>query len=328
MSTSAISQAFSDAYGMTVIGMLFSWTFFGGTIAQIFYYFQNYPKDKLRMKLFVVLLFALDVVKEINAVWYRVVANRGNIYVAGIWTSSDYVVWVVSALAVACVQWFYIRNIWILTRNQWIRVSLTVAAFTLTILALGATFGLTYSAFVYETYLAQMSTGRNEDATLAGLLVPGRIQSVTELALNVYISLSLVFILRGAKSGFKTTDNMISRLITYVVNRGLLLFVLQFLEVILYNADGKLGDTRSTLFYYASSTIHINTALIVLNERRRIRDEDSIDSDSKYTTPLSEFQVAGLEEAASSSLYPDAEMQARSAGRSVEFAKQSQLTGD
>ena len=28
-------------------------SFFGGTIAQVFYYFQNYPKDKLRMKLFV-----------------------------------------------------------------------------------------------------------------------------------------------------------------------------------------------------------------------------------------------------------------------------------
>lgn len=34
--------------------------------------------------------------------------------------------------------------------------------------------------------------------------VPSRIQSVTELALNVYISLSLIFILHGAKSGFKT----------------------------------------------------------------------------------------------------------------------------
>ena len=69
--------------------------------------------------------------------------------------------------------------------------------------------------------LAQTSTGRNEDATLSRLIVclqfslsqystngpylqvPSRIQSVMELALNVYISLSLVFILRGSKSGFR-----------------------------------------------------------------------------------------------------------------------------
>ncbi|KAI0731491.1 hypothetical protein C8Q72DRAFT_230761 [Fomitopsis betulina] len=248
----------------------------------IFYYFQNYSKDKLRMKIFVMLLFVLDVAKEVNvcyALWYRVVANRGNLYAAGIWTSSDYVVWVVSAVAI-------------------IRVPLTVISFTLTIVVLSATF-----VFVYETNLAQTSTGRNEDATFARLLVPSRIQSVTELALNVYISLSLIFILHGAKSGFKTTDNIISRLITYVVNRGLFLFVLQFLEVILYNADGTLGDTRSSLFYYSSSSIHINTTLIALNERRLIRDNDLTDGDSKYTAPLSEFQIAtSLEEAPPSRL--------------------------
>ena len=36
-----------------------------------------------------------------------------------------------------------------------------------------------------------------------------------------------------------------------------------------------------------------------LNERRRIRDGDSLDGDSKYTTPLSEFHAADFEDPAS-----------------------------
>ncbi|KZT66083.1 hypothetical protein DAEQUDRAFT_768336 [Daedalea quercina L-15889] len=259
MSTS-VSQAFASAFTTTFIGMLFSWMVYGGTIAQILYYFQNYPKDKIRVKIFVLFLFALDTVKEItvcNALWYRVVSNRGNVLAAEFWTPSDYTVWVFSALAIVFVQWFYIHNIWILSRNPWLRILLTAFAVALTLMALAASF-----AMVYETNLAQTSTEESETLVFAHLLVPSRLQSVTELATNVYISLSLIFILHGSKSGFRTTDNMISKLITFVVNRGLVLFVLQLLEVVLYNA-GQLGDTRSSLFYYPSSTININTALIV-----------------------------------------------------------------
>ncbi|KAH9929243.1 uncharacterized protein B0H18DRAFT_1209979 [Fomitopsis serialis] len=334
------SQAFANAYSTTCIGMLFSWMFFGGTVAQIFYYFQNYSKDKLPVKSFVLLLLALDLVKEIalcNAFWSRVVTNRGNILAAEIWTPSDYMVWVFSALAVVCVQWFYIRNIWILSQRAWLRVPLTAIALLLPPLVSFSRTDTSLTtlkekliAFVYETNLAQMaSTGGNETSIHAHLLVPSRLQSVTDLATNVYISLSLIFILRGAKSGFKTTDNMIGRLITFVVNRGLFIFVLQLLEVVLYNWDGHwLGDTMSNLFYFPSSTININAVLIVLNERRRIRDEDSPDLDSKYSAPLGEFQAAVMDAATSHAKPVDPEnVQTRSIGEEATFALSSQTTG-
>ncbi|EPS99794.1 hypothetical protein FOMPIDRAFT_113559 [Fomitopsis schrenkii] len=356
MSTSAISQTFADAFNMSAIGMLFSWItrFFGGTIAQTFYYFQTYPKDKLRMKLFVVLLFILDVVKEVTdytpclqdvltAIIGRLLGTKslqavetsippGSIRRILRDSDSSRQIWVVSVNVTGyqigrgnfkrtvpspdAVQWAP-TNRHIVTRNQWIRVSLIVVA-------------------VRTSPLQPFH------------LVPGRIQSVAELVLNICISLSLIFILHGAKSGSQTsTGHMISVLITYVVNRGLSLFVIQFLELVLaHNTSGQLGGDWASLFYYPSSTIHINTTLIVLNNRRHIRD-DSTDGYSKYTTPLSEFEVADPEETSSPSRlvwslleestlyddwqlhsrYPDTEMQleVRSAGQHIDFATNSQL---
>ncbi|KZT66090.1 hypothetical protein DAEQUDRAFT_485811 [Daedalea quercina L-15889] len=271
--SSSPSQEFASAFGPSFIGMVISWMFFGCTIAQVLYYFSNYSQDRIQVKAFVSFLFTLEIVKMIatcNTLWYGVVLNRDNILTALAWMPSADVVWVISTLTTICVQWYYIRDIWLLLKRKrsWIRMLLTITAATLTMVTLAAN-----AAFVYEIYVpSQDSTAWDAASIHSSLHIPGALQASTELVTNILIISSLIFILRGAKSGVRTTDNMISRLNTFLFSRALLLLVLQLVDILLNMTDGELGDIRSTVLYYPSSTINMNTTLALLNGRRRIRE--------------------------------------------------------
>ncbi|KAH9840877.1 uncharacterized protein C8Q71DRAFT_721327 [Rhodofomes roseus] len=202
------NQAFSNAYGMSAVGMLISWMCFGGTTAQVSYYFQNYPKDKMRVKLFVLLLFALDIVKEANtcnALWYRVVTHRGDVFIAEIWTSR-----------------FYIWNFWILSRRTWLRIALTAIA----LLVSGGTWVVgTRSSDLLPSLLCT----RRPLSPAIGHGIGGK--RIHQFVAGLHSSWREEWIPDVASTN--STDNLIGRLITFVVNRGILLFILQLLEVVL-----------------------------------------------------------------------------------------------
>ncbi|KZT08285.1 uncharacterized protein LAESUDRAFT_724306 [Laetiporus sulphureus 93-53] len=102
------------------------------------------------------------------------------------------------------------------------------------------------------------------------VLSPGRVQAAFASATDICIATSMCLVLREATTGFRATQAIVAKLISYAINRGIVLTVLQILQ---------LGLTASTdtevdqIFYFPLSTVYVNSVLAVLNARGHLREK-------------------------------------------------------
>jgi len=102
------------------------------------------------------------------------------------------------------------------------------------------------------------------------IITPGRVQASFALVTDVYISVSLCFVLQGWRTGFGPTQSVVSKLTSYAINRGIILTILQLLQV----ATNTTTKTEvDQVFYFPSSTVYVNSVLAVLNARMYLRGE-------------------------------------------------------
>ncbi|KAI0943103.1 hypothetical protein AcV7_002340 [Taiwanofungus camphoratus] len=94
---------------------------------------------------------------------------------------------------------------------------------------------------------------------------------VTTLVADLYIVVSLCGILHQAKTGFQHTENIISKLILYAVPRGVLVFLMQLVCLILLINDLQNYTLKMSITYFPLSTLNVNMALAVLNARNHVR---------------------------------------------------------
>ncbi|PCH36387.1 hypothetical protein WOLCODRAFT_146238 [Wolfiporia cocos MD-104 SS10] len=272
-------------FGPEFVGMSIAWACYGGTLGQTMFYYHNYSKDNLVKKSMVASLLVLDTLKAGGTgtvLWSELVARHGDFFGALAWMNGGYVVWMTSALTICIVQSFYIHAIWKLLNGRSHRIPLTCAAMVLVVTGLASAI-----AFVYEVH----RDSSNVDASLARVMISGRMQSVMDLAVNAYITVTLSVILHKSRSEQQQTGITISKLITYTVNRGIVLFVLQLLEISLYNAQGHWDSILSEYFFYPISTVNANTILIALNMRHYVNELENGDQVTYYSEAISDFEA-------------------------------------
>ncbi|KAH9919512.1 uncharacterized protein B0H18DRAFT_1213776 [Fomitopsis serialis] len=111
---------------------------------------------------------------------------------------------------------------------------------------------------------------------LSDVIPSGSVQAVTALFTDLYITVSLCLILQGAKT--YTVDGahaILSKLIIYTVNRGLLIVVVQFVQYITYVPQWHDVHMIVDLFHLhePSCTVYVNALLAVLNVRQHLREK-------------------------------------------------------
>ncbi|TBU30215.1 hypothetical protein BD311DRAFT_231958 [Dichomitus squalens] len=92
--------------------------------------------------------------------------------------------------------------------------------------------------------------------------------------LDVFITIRLVVYLRNSRTGFKNTDNIISKLILFSVNTGLLTWILTLIPIIFMAAT--VGNNWA--WYPVVTTlapIHTSVVLAAVNSRRSLVDRGS-----------------------------------------------------
>ncbi|PCH44881.1 hypothetical protein WOLCODRAFT_145220 [Wolfiporia cocos MD-104 SS10] len=230
---SQVIPSFKEVFGSSFIGLLFALACYGGTIAQTMFYFHNYSKDSIITRCFVWFLLLLDTAKgaAIGVIlWYATVRNRGDILTAAGYNAG-----------------FYINSIYKLLNGRWYRLPLTIIGMLCILTSLGSDI-----AFVYQMHLASASL----EESLRRILIPARLQSAMELAANAYITAVLLIILHRSRTDRQSTSgSMISRLIAYIVNRGILLFVIQLFEMVTYVQNDPYGNKLNTdIFFFPNST--------------------------------------------------------------------------
>jgi len=236
-----------DTIGCTFIGILFSTILHGLTLAQTTFYFTRYSADAISLKALVVILLILDTAKEmiiVQLLWNYLVESHRVPEALAILPSTYGAQHVLAAVAVLLVQCFYLKNIWHISPGNKCRTLLAALGTLLALVSFGAGMGLVWG--MYQTRFFKQA--------LALVTRAGFTQLGSALITDIYIASSLIVILHGSRTGFRPTDTLLSKLILYAVDRGILLCTVQIVQLVTYVHDYKNGTVTTEIAYFPQST--------------------------------------------------------------------------
>jgi len=271
------------SFGAIFVGLLFSTTLFGLTLAQTWLYFWHYhDRDPKALKFFIAFITILDVLHTATSAyvtyWYLVL-NFGNIGILDITLLAFSLQIILTAIISGFVQLFYARRVYILSKS---------VVFPILIVALAAvalSFGIFYTA---------------RDIALGSLFKFHSLIWIACIALtshamtDVLIAGSMCWYLYRQRTGFSRTDSTLSILMVYSINTGLLTCVLAVAVAI--SAVVSPASLISIAILWVLSKCCVNSLLAMLNSRDYIRDRSTTDN-LESTFKLSSIRIKPLSEA-------------------------------
>ncbi|KAF4622498.1 hypothetical protein D9613_009330 [Agrocybe pediades] len=278
---------------------------YGLTAVQTWFYFASYPKDPLRSKLLVSTLCLLDTIHTVLTSYttYFYLVRPINYFevtrfdISGLHNTKMQVTHYYSPSSLLFIHWsvltspflpsseilkysfvdfpsrsipvsvmvsntieiivqsYFLHKIIILSRGTLLWRALASLIGILVVAHLGAAVEITILTFTAKTF-AKLPQSKYYSA------IP---LAVTNICVNVLINGSLVYLLRGHRSGIRRTDNVVKRLIIYAAHRCLLISCLEIVEIIVFSS------LTHTLWYlgidFVMAKLYCNSLLVSLNNR-------------------------------------------------------------
>ncbi|KAI0028535.1 hypothetical protein K488DRAFT_89637 [Vararia minispora EC-137] len=208
---SSVRPSIDGTVGAMFVGTLLSAVLYGATAMQCYWYFLEYYNDPLRFKVLVGLVLITDTVHQMlitHSVYdYAVIHYNVPSYLDHLAWSVVVEVFFNGATAVL-VQGFFVVRIFYMSRKNWM---LSAAV----------------SVFVLAQFVAHLAyVGRGMQLNTFEELREIKILSISINLLtaitDVFITVTMCILLQKSRTGFKVTDTLITRLIIFTVNTGLL----------------------------------------------------------------------------------------------------------
>lgn len=259
-----------DTYGALFLGVVVSVAFLGIATVQGWIFWLNYPDDILRTKVTVLVVWILEFIRcsfGVHAVYHYVVIQWGNpaALSKSIWSRD--VNLLITALVQVIVHWYFAYRVKILSRGNWVLVSI------IGILAFGnfsmttATYGASVAASTYSKIEGQ-KTFSTEFSTAA---------LSCAIATDICITFSLMYYLNQINRAGSGLRDVINRLIFYAINVGMITSMADVVVLILSSISRKVW-THEGLYYFAIYEIvggfYVNSLLATLNARKGLRGAD------------------------------------------------------
>ncbi|KAG2125368.1 hypothetical protein DEU56DRAFT_961897 [Suillus clintonianus] len=243
-----------NTFGALFIGVIIATMLFGLTNVQAFFYFQTHKGTGITFNTLAVLwlwiLDALHLFLIVHCIYYYLVTNYANI------SALTNIVWsfklqiIIDVLIIYGVHALYAYRIWIVAKGQSRALPVTVGIIVI------LTSGVSIST-IWAVYQCRMFSD----------LV--KIQWSTYLALgtitfiDVVIASSLCYLLATSRTGFSSTDSIITKLMAYIINTGCLTSICSMVAVITCAAMPHDFIFLSVEFLLAK--LYVNSFLALLN---------------------------------------------------------------
>lgn len=259
--------ALRNSLGAILLGGLICMFLSGIVSAQTFLYYRIYPKDLMRIKSIVTLIWFIDIFHSAiacTAVWSYLINNFGDFGVF------DYVHWTIAvtvaltALSTFIVQGFFAHRIHTLSRgNWWVSAPIGSLAFVRFVAALVSTAEMirlrSFSQFVDRigwVFTLGLSLGA---------------------AMDVVIAISLCLYLRRSRTGFSSMDRIIDSITLYTIENGMLTCITTVVSLICW-----IAMPYNLIFlglHLAITKLYANSFLATLNARRALMSRSQGSSD-------------------------------------------------
>ncbi|KAK7690346.1 hypothetical protein QCA50_007003 [Cerrena zonata] len=249
----------STTFGAAFIGLVAGAVLFGVTLLQTYEYYKRYPQDSFHMKLMVAVLTALDTLHLVlctkTIYWYLITNyNRPD--------NLDNTTWSM-ALQTDCngiigliVECFFARRVWLMSKN-WPLVVIIVVLATLHF-GLGVVF--TAESFILGHF---SKFQRLTWVTCTGLGAAA--------VSDILIALSMCYYLQKKRTGIERTDDLVTTLMLYSINTGLLTSIIATTAVILFAVMPT--NFLWLCFFWIMGKCYVNSVLASLNSRDRLRQK-------------------------------------------------------
>ncbi|KAL1742402.1 hypothetical protein HDZ31DRAFT_43306, partial [Schizophyllum fasciatum] len=241
------------SFGGMLIGSYFNLILWGVSITQTYLYFGVYSEDRMFIRVFVAFIFLAD---GVQAVFTMVYMYQTLISRFGEEKALSIATWVFSTdpaltgIIGGCIQLFFAWRIFVLTRS-WLLFSCV-------------------SLFSIATLLAGIGTG------IAAHIVPAFsdfqkfkpvviIWLAASAAADILIAVTLAWYLQTHKTGFKSTDNYIDRLIKMTVQTGMATAVWATIDLLLFLLD--VTHRSHLIFNFCLAKLYTNSLMSSLNSR-------------------------------------------------------------
>ncbi|KAJ7575287.1 hypothetical protein C8J56DRAFT_975834, partial [Mycena floridula] len=258
---STVLYGFKDSLGSTFIGYALSTTLYGVSNVQTYLYYRNYPGDRLVLKLMVGLLWILDTLTTVlisESVYTYLVLNLNNLIADSVIPWSYGAEFLVVVLIILISQIFFAVQIWLVSNNKKIIVGpiilLSLASFACGIVA-------TYDLFTSTS--AVVVSAPHE-------LIVGSLTQGLAAICDCLITGALIYYLHSRRTGIRSTEVMIDKLIMYGVSRGTLTAICQTMFLILLQGIPYKGASFWQPFHQVSGKLYFNSILASLNVRTSI----------------------------------------------------------
>ncbi|KAI0341722.1 hypothetical protein BDW22DRAFT_1358565 [Trametopsis cervina] len=234
---------------------------FGILTAQIFYYWNNYQKDGLKLKAFILFVWLLETLHTafcIYVIYFWFVAQYPNIRDLETIGWSAVITVLLELIIVTLTEGHYIYRIWHLCHRK-----LYVVALPALLLALRFAFGLLTVTLLYKYNRWSIYF---ENSVAPAVLIT---EFSLGLASDFTITAFLIWYLRMQRTGFPNTNMRIQKLMHYTLNTGAITIIISAAIV------GTINLPNSLFFFglvEVVSKLYSNSMLAMLNARKHLQE--------------------------------------------------------
>ncbi|KAL4250774.1 hypothetical protein ABKN59_006072 [Abortiporus biennis] len=259
MSVSSVAVDVGPTFGAAFVGLVAGATLFGVTLLQTYEYYKRYPSDHVLLKTLVACLTILDTLHLFfcgRTIYWYLVSNFGD------FDNLDKTTWSMAlqtdfnGIIGMAVEFFFARRVWIMSHNWFLTSVICVLAtihFTLGILFTVESFILgEFSKFKSLTWITCTGLG-------------------CAAAADIIIALSMCIYLSKKRTGIDRTDSLVTTLMIYSINTGLLTSIIATISVVLF-AIMPLNFVW-LCFFWILGKCYVNSLLASLNSRKGLRSK-------------------------------------------------------
>ncbi|KIK02619.1 hypothetical protein K443DRAFT_677465 [Laccaria amethystina LaAM-08-1] len=273
--TPFVQLALNDTFGAAFIGVVVAGFLFGVSCIQAWYYFTH-QSDRWPLKTLVATVMVTDTIHQIlisHTVYTYIITNWGNQNFLGEVTRTLVIEVLFNGLTAFMVQCFLASRIWRLSnRKVWL-----IAIIVLLIVGeLGVILAYTIISLRFHTF-AQVTRLKGLSLSYNSLAAAG----------DIFIAGSLCTILHRSRTGFHRSDTVITKLIIFSVNTGLLTSVCALASLVSILAWPT--TFIYIAFFFCIGRLYTNSLLATLNARKKLR---GLSDDVEHTSTTENVSVS------------------------------------
>ncbi|KZP10678.1 hypothetical protein FIBSPDRAFT_937904 [Athelia psychrophila] len=258
-----MSSPIAAPFGLILIGVFISLILFGIIVSQVFTYYQNSDKDPLWQKLFVAVVFTLDTLSTIFAMWWMywlLIDNWGKI---DAFTQADWLLGsdpMIAGIVGSMVQCFFAWRLLVITRKKWLTMIIVLCA----VFTVCGGIGTGIACIWVKDYTLFLSF---KQITVIWL--------ISAALGDIGITMALTYHLHRRKGSFEATDKLLDRIIKLTVQNGLFTALIAIIDVCMYLSD---PIPYHMALSFLMPKLYSNTILSSLNARTSMRRDLAIAS--------------------------------------------------